>query len=122
MTFCVIGENRRTPWFTIIVVAAVAGGFVFFRSIEDVARYTNFATLLVFAGVNASALRILAVEKGDGWGARVLTNTLLPVVGVVASLWLAASLGWQAALFGAALLASGIVAFLIFKRIRGEPA
>jgi hypothetical protein len=122
MTFCVIGENRRTPWFTIIIVGAAASGFVFFRSIEDVARYTNFATLLVFAGVNASAIRILAGEKTGGGVGRFLANIVLPSVGILASLWLAASLGWQAVVFGLILVVAGILAFLLFRRLRGRAA
>lgn len=121
MTFCVIGENRRTPWFTIILVGIVAGGFVFFRSIEDIARYTNFATLLVFAGVNASALKILvSVKKASGQRTNVFADIILPSSGIIASLWLAISLGWQAALFGLILLGSGAFAYFIFKSIRGH--
>jgi basic amino acid/polyamine antiporter, APA family len=119
MAFCVIGENRRTPWFTIILVGVVAGGFVFFRSIEDIARYTNFATLLVFAGVNASALKIFIIgKKAAGQPINVLADMILPALGMLTSLWLAISLGWQAALFGFILLASGAVAYFIFKRFR----
>jgi basic amino acid/polyamine antiporter, APA family len=119
MAFCVIGENRRTPWFTIILVGVVAGGFVFFRSIEDIARYTNFATLLVFAGVNASALKIfVSRKKAAGQRTNVFADIVLPSSGMLTSLWLAISLGWQAALFGLILLASGAVAYFIFKRLR----
>ena len=119
MTFCVIGENRRTPWFTIILVGLVAGSFVFFRSIEDIARYTNFATLLVFAGVNASALKIfVSGKKAAGQLINVFADVILPASGMLTSLWLAISLGWQAALFGLILLASGVLAYFIFKRLR----
>jgi basic amino acid/polyamine antiporter, APA family len=121
MAFCVIGENRRTPWFTIILVGAVAGCFVFFRSIEDIARYTNFATLIVFAGVNASALKIfIGDKKAAGQPINVFADMVLPASGVLTSLWLAISLGWQAALFGLILLASGAFAYFIFKRLRGH--
>ena len=120
MTFCIIGENRRTPWFTIIIVGAVAGSFVFFRSIEDVARYTNFVTLLVFAGVNASALKIFVRNKVVGQPTNIFLDIILPASGVLTSLWLAISLGWRAALFGVILLASGVLAYFIFKHLRGN--
>jgi basic amino acid/polyamine antiporter, APA family len=122
MAFCVIGENRRTPWFAIIVVGAVAGAFVFFRSIEDIARYTNFATLLVFTAVNASALKIFAARKPAAQSTRFFADILLPVAGVLASLWLAITLGWQAALFGGILLATGVLAHFAFRRLRGQNA
>ncbi len=121
MNFCVIGENRRTPWFTIIIVGAVAGSFVFFRDIEDIVRYTNFATLIVFAGVNASALKIFASNKTAGQSPHVFMDIILPAAGVLTSIWLAVSLGWQAAVFGAVLLASGVLAYFIFKRLPLRP-
>jgi basic amino acid/polyamine antiporter, APA family len=121
MAFCVIGENRRTPWFAIILVGVVAGSFVFFRSIEDIARYTNFATLLVFAGVNISALKIfISSKKNAGQSINIFADIVLPILGMLTSLWLAISLGWQAALFGLVLLASGAFVYFIFKSIRGN--
>jgi basic amino acid/polyamine antiporter, APA family len=123
MTFCVIGENRRTPWFTIILVGVVAGTFVFFRGIEDIARYTNFATLLVFAGVNASSLKIfISSKKASGQPVNLFADMILPASGMLTSLWLAINLGWQAALFGLILLASGAVAYFLFKRFKDPNA
>ncbi len=87
MTFCVIGENRRTPWFTIIIVGSVPGSFVFLRKIEDIARYTNFATLLVFAGINASALKIFVKNKTIGQPIHIFVDLVLSALGVAASLW-----------------------------------
>jgi APA family basic amino acid/polyamine antiporter len=120
MTFCVIGENRRTPWFTILVVGAVAAIFVFFKSIEDISKYTNFATLLVFAGVNASALRIFSKIQTPAHRKNVLTDIVLPSLGLATSLWLATRIGWQAALFGLILLASGVLAYFLFKRLGAQ--
>jgi APA family basic amino acid/polyamine antiporter len=118
MTFCVIGENRRTPWFTIIIVGAVAGSFIFLRNTEDIVDYTNFATLLVFAGVNASAIKIFAKNKAASQPFHILADFVLPSAGVIASLWLAVKIGWEAALFGAILLAIGVLAFFVFKRMK----
>lgn len=115
-------ENRRTPWFTIIVVGAVAGSFVFFRNTEDIVEYTNFATLLVFAGVNASAIKIFAENKAARQPVRFLADFVLPSAGVLASLWLAVHIGWEAALFGAILLAIGALAFFIFKWMKRHTA
>jgi len=115
MSLCVIGENRRTPWFAIIVVGSLASVFALFRSIEDVAEFTNFAILLAFAGVNASAFRLFAKNASTGRLKHILTNRAVPVMGCLASLWLAASLGWRAALFGFILLAVGVLFYLVMR-------
>ena len=116
MSLCVIGKNRHTPWFSIIIVGSFASIFALFRSIESIAEFTNFAILLAFAGVNASAFKLFAKDTSAGRLKRVLTNRALPVLGCLASLWLAASLGWRAALFGFLLLAIGVLFHLITRR------
>jgi basic amino acid/polyamine antiporter, APA family len=117
MTFCVIGEGRRTPWFTIIAVGGIASLFVLFRNIEDVAEYTNFATLLVFVGVNASAIKIFSNSKSGG-PKQILANIVPPALGVSTSLWLAITIGWRAALLGGILLMSGVLFHFIMERRR----
>ena len=121
MTFCVIGEARRTPWFTIIAVGGIASLFVLFRDIEDVAGYTNLATLLVFAGVNAGAIKIFSNNRSSGLK-HILANMVPPVLGVLTSLWLAVTIGWRAASFGGFLLLSGVLfQFLAEGRRRKVP-
>lgn len=117
MTFCIIGEKRRTPWFTIIIVGAFASIFALIKNIEDVAEFTNFVTLLAFTGVNASAIRIFARNKSDGRLKHVLADIVLPTFGLLASLWLAVSAGWRAALFGAILLAAGLLLHFLLRRL-----
>jgi hypothetical protein len=103
-------------------VGAVAGSFIFFRNTEDIVDYTNFATLLVFAGVNASAIKIFAKNKAAGQPVHILADFVLPSAGVIASLWLAVNIGWEAALFGAILLATGVLALFVFKRMKSGMA
>jgi amino acid transporter len=100
------------------VVGAVAGIFVFWKSIEDIALYTNFATLLVFAGVNTSAMRLFTKTRTPSRRKNILADIVLPSLGVAASLWLATSIGWRAALFGLILLGSGVLAYFVFNRLR----
>ena len=119
MTFCVIGENRRTPWITIIIVAVFASLFVMMRDIGEVAEFTNFATLLAFAGVNASVIKLFGRNVAKSRSKHILLNIALPALGFVVSLLLAATAGWRAALFGALLLGAGIVVYVtmgIFRR------
>lgn len=116
MNLCVIGKNRRTPWLSIIVVGVFASVFALVRDIQGVAEFTNFAILLAFAGVNASAFRLFVRDSSAGRMRHVLRDWALPVVGCLASLWLAMSLGLRAALFGLVLVAVGVLTYLIMKR------
>jgi APA family basic amino acid/polyamine antiporter len=113
---CVIGEQHRTPWLTIIIVGVFSSIFVFFKSIEDVAEFTNFAVLLAFVGVNASVIRLFPKEPTTGRAKHFLLNWVLPVIGCITALWMAISLGWKAAIFGLGLLLAGILAYRLVKR------
>jgi len=116
--FCVIGGKRHTPWLTVIIVGVIASIFALIRNIGDVAEFTNFATLLAFTGVNASAIRIFIKESSSGGLRHILTNVIMPTAGLIASLWLAINAGWRAAVFGIALLAAGIILHFFLRRIR----
>jgi APA family basic amino acid/polyamine antiporter len=115
--FCTIGERRRTPWIAIMVVGTIATGFAFVRSIESVAEFTNFATLLAFAGVNASAVKIFSRKRNAGRVKHALVDIVLPALGLGSSVWLAANTGWRAAVFGAGLLAAGIAVYFLLRRL-----
>lgn len=117
MTFCVIGKNRRTPWITIIMVGLFASLFALVGNIAEVAEFTNFATLLAFAAVNASALRLFGNEVLHSRYKHILLNIVLPVSGFIVSLFLAANTGWRAALFGTLLLCAGVVVYLVMGAI-----
>ena len=116
--FCVIGGKRHTPWLTVIIVGVIASIFALIRNIGDVAEFTNFATLLAFTGVNASAIRIFIKESSSGGLRHILTNVIMPTAGLIASLWLAINAGWRAAVFGIALLVAGILLHFFLRRIR----
>jgi len=111
--FCVIGEERRTPWLAIVVVGFFASLFTVFRDIGDVAEFTNFATLLAFAGVNAAALRIFNRESSLSGFRRVFLDMVMPALGLVTALLLAINTGWRAASFGGILIAVGLVVYLV---------
>ncbi len=118
MKLCTLEKTRRTPWLTIIIVGTFALIFTLIRNIEDVAEYTNFATLLAFIGVNASAFKIFSKDTSGNGIKHLFKNIILPLLGCAASLWLAIGLGWSAALFGSILLVAGIIVHLVLKRLQ----
>lgn len=113
MIFCVISKNRRTPWLTIILVGVFASLFALIRDIASVAEFTNFAILLAFVGVNASAIKLFRREPSPGRYRHILLNVLLPVLGCLAAIFLAANTGWRATIFGASLLGTGLLVYAI---------
>jgi APA family basic amino acid/polyamine antiporter len=115
--FCTIGEDRRTPWVAIAVVAVIASLFAAVRNIERVAEFTNFAVLLAFAGVNASAIKIFAAGGKTSAFKHFLRNRLLPGAGLVTALLLAATTGWRAALLGLVLLVIGGLLYVVFGKL-----
>jgi amino acid transporter len=81
-----------------------------------VAEFTNFATLLAFIGVNASAVKIFSRDHAESRIKHITRDIVLPLVGCIASAWLAIGLGWRAALFGMSLLIIGIIVYFLLKR------
>jgi APA family basic amino acid/polyamine antiporter len=111
--FCVIGEERRTPWLAIIVVGFFASLFTIFKDIKDVAEFTNFATLIAFAGVNASALKIFSRDSSLSGFKHIFLDIVMPALGLVTAVLLAINTGWRAASFGGALIAAGLIVYLV---------
>jgi len=111
--FCVIGEERRTPWLAIIVVGFFASLFTVFDDISEVAEFTNFATLLAFAGVNAAALKIFDRESSLSGFRRIFLDIIMPALGLVTAVLLAINTGWRAASFGGILIAVGLLVYLV---------
>ncbi len=113
---CVIGEKRRTPWATILVVGLVTTLFAVIGNIETVAEFTNFAILLAFAGVHASLIKIFGLSNHPKFELKnVLLNIVLPGLGLIIALFLAISAGWQAALLSGILLVIGVITHLILQ-------
>jgi len=96
----------------------IASLFAVVRNIQEVAEFTNFATLLAFAGVNASVIKLFGTGDNIRGFKKVLMNIILPGAGVLASLWLASQTGWVAITFGLILLGAGIAAYLLIKAFR----
>jgi APA family basic amino acid/polyamine antiporter len=111
--FSVIGKERRTPWLAIIVVAFFASLFTIFEDIGQVAEFTNFATLLAFAGVNAAAIKIFRQGSSQSGFKRVFLDVIMPALGLVTAVLLAINTGWRAASFGGILIAVGLVVYLV---------
>lgn len=115
---CVIGENRHTPWATIIVVGLITTLFAVVGNIERVAEFTNFAILLAFIGVHASLIKILGLSNRPVFKLKnIVLNMFLPGAGLIISVLLAIKAGWRAALLGGVLLVTGAIVHFVLQLI-----
>jgi basic amino acid/polyamine antiporter, APA family len=106
-----VSPDRQTPWLTILVGGLVSILLVLISNLQQIAEYTNFITLLAFIGVNASAVKLLVKESGIRASRHILLNRVVPILGIIVSIWLAINAGWQAALAGLVILLIGLLVY-----------
>jgi len=115
-----IHKKRRTPWVAVIVSMIIAMAFVLLGQIKLVASITDLGTFYIFIFVNACAivLRYRMPDKKRMF--RVPLNIgrfpLIPFFGLLTSLLLVFHLHMDALLIGLALIISGAVVYLIYKK------
>lgn len=114
--FSIVEKKRRTPWLTIILIGIFAIAFAATGNLKEIAEFTNFAVLIAFAGVNASAIRIFYKKTDIGRSRNLIQNILLPGSGIILSLFLAANTGWHAIIFGFLLIGIGFLVRIIITR------
>jgi APA family basic amino acid/polyamine antiporter len=110
--FCVIGEKRQTPWLAVIVTGLFTALFATLKNIDDVAGLTNFVTLIAFAAVNASAVKLFAQNNSGSRFKHVLLDFIMPVLGLIVSLFFVVNTGTQSAIYGGLLLSFGVAVYL----------
>ncbi|MEM5879392.1 MAG: amino acid permease [Candidatus Aenigmatarchaeota archaeon] len=57
-----VHSKRKTPYFAIFLVAALAMAFVFFRDIDKVAKITSLGSLLAFIAANLSLIHLRLIR------------------------------------------------------------
>ncbi len=115
--FCVLGDKRQTPWMAILAVGILTALFTTIGEISAVAELSNFATLVAFVGVNASAFKILGRET-KGKFRRFFLGYFLPAAGVIVSLVLIYFTGAQAALMGGVVLVIGAGVYFLLGAVQ----
>ena len=84
------------------------------------AEFTNFITLAAFIGVNAAAIMIFRHRGSVNQFRHILLNIIIPVLGVLVSLWLAVNAGWRAAVFGVIVAAVGWLVYRVNNKFKGR--
>ncbi|MEN6512560.1 amino acid permease [Methanoculleus sp.] len=106
-----VHPRRRTPWLAIVAVALASMAFLFAGEIDFVANVTNFTLFVTFIVINASvvALRYRApdVVRPFRIPGTIGSLPVIPVVGIISSLFLLAQLDSLVLLVGGALVVLG---------------
>ncbi|MBD8728164.1 APC family permease [Frigoribacterium sp. CFBP 13707] len=105
-------EKRRTPWAAILVTTAVAMGLTLVGDIGTLAETVVLLLLFVFISTNVAVL-VLRKDRVEHEHFRVWTA--VPVLGVASCVLLLTQQSAQVWLFGAIMLAAGVVLYLLAK-------
>jgi len=111
--------NRRTPWVSIVVVAAVTMGLTFVGDIGTLAETTVLLLLLVFLSANVS---VLVLKKDTVEHPHFTVPRIVPVLGIVASIVLLTQQRGVVWLGAAAYVVVGSLLFLIARAARSREA
>jgi APA family basic amino acid/polyamine antiporter len=105
-------KGRGTPWMATTVATALAAVFVLPGDIEVVAQLTNFATIAVFAMVNASLVWLRLTRKERYESFRVPLNVrgvpVTALLGIGVCGFMLATLEREVWLYGLAIAAIGV--------------
>ncbi len=115
-----VSTKTRTPWVATIAVTAGAMLFLSLRHVEIVANLTNFTVFAVFIAVNA-ALIYFRFNRPARRGFRVPGSIgrlpVIPVLGIVTSIFMITRLSPKVLLLGAGLIAVGLLVQLAMHRL-----
>jgi APA family basic amino acid/polyamine antiporter len=86
-------SRRQTPWVAIIFTTLVAMGLIWFADLQALGGTTAFLLLVVFTTVNIS---VLVLKRRPVEHAHFTVPTIVPVLGALASAFLASPLSGRA--------------------------
>ena len=110
--FARVLPNRRTPWVSIVVVAAVTIGLTLIGDVATLAETTVLLLLLVFLSANVS---VLVLKKDKVAHPHFTVPRFVPVLAIVASVVMLAQQTGIVWLGAAAYVVIGSILFLIAR-------
>lgn len=116
--FTKVNSKTKTPWVAICAVVLAALLFLFIGDVTMVANLTNFTIFVVFITVNATVIYLRykkPTEKGFKTPGSIGKLPVLPVLGVVTTLFLLFNVSIPVLIMGLVLLILGFVLFQIIS-------
>ena len=117
--------KTKTPWMAVIVIMITAISFTFIGDIVIVANITVFAIVITFAAVNLAVIVLRYTEPDIERKFRVPINIgkfpILPLLGLVISVYMAFQFEIEVVLAGAGIIGVGIIFYILYnKRKKNE--
>jgi len=118
--FSHISKKTLAPSTAIIAVVIVSIIFLFIGDLTSIANLTNFTVFSVFIFVNASLI-YFRIKKPVSEGFKVPINIknipILPILGILTSLFMIANVTLNILLLGILLIIIGLMVYLILNKI-----
>jgi APA family basic amino acid/polyamine antiporter len=116
--FTKVNSKTKTPWVAICAVVLAALLFLFIGDVAMIANLTNFTIFVVFITVNATVIYLRykkPTEKGFKTPGSIGKLPILPVLGLVTTLFLLFNVSITVLIMGLVLLILGFVLFQIIS-------
>jgi APA family basic amino acid/polyamine antiporter len=115
-----VHSKTRTPWIAVIGIFVASVAFSFIGDIVIVANIAVFAIVVTFAMVNLSVILLRYVQPEVERPFRVPVNIgkfpILPLFGLGATIYMAFQFELEIVAVGLAIIAAGVIFYLIFNR------
>jgi len=116
--FMSVSKKLRTPWFAIISVVLASLCFIFVGDLATIANLTNFTVFIIFLLVNAAVIYLRykkPVVSGFKTPLAIGKLPLLPLLGIVTSLFMLVNLPIDVLAMGSALVLLGFIVHILLK-------
>jgi APA family basic amino acid/polyamine antiporter len=118
--FSKVSIKTRAPWIAVIGVVLAAVFFLFIGDLKSIANLTNFTVFAVFIAVNATLI-FYRVKKPVKEGFKVPFSIgkipILPVFGIITSVFMIGNLSVNVLLLGILLIFIGLIFHFVLKNI-----
>jgi APA family basic amino acid/polyamine antiporter len=116
--FVSVSKKLRTPWLAIISVVLASLCFIFVGDLATIANLANFTIFIIFLLVNAAVIYLRykkPVVSGFKTPLAIGKLPILPLLGIVASLFMLVNLPIDVLAMGSALVLLGFVVHILLK-------
>jgi len=115
-----VNPSRRTPFWAIAIVGILTLSFFLLGDIEVIANLTNFTVFATFVVINAALIK-LRYDKPEMKRAFKVPMSIgkmpvLPVIAIATTLFMMTNVGWDAVIYGTAIIVLGVIAYYLLDR------
>ncbi|MFB5610794.1 MAG: APC family permease [Nitrosopumilaceae archaeon] len=115
-----VHSKTKTPWIAVIAILVTGVGFAFIGDIVIVANIVVFAVVITFAMINLAVILLRYVEPDTERPFRVPVNVgrfpVLPLFGLVTTIYMAIQFDMQIILVGLGILGVGVVFYFFYNK------